>query len=134
MSGNRSDHDFDWMRDYLVCSVVYEFDLLKTDAKGATDTYSKAYNQKYPHGHDLFECKSVTGKDDCFVVSKTDKTFPGSGNNVVFTRKDDHIEVAVDAAKNDEATKHKITLTLNERRTVPLPDRRRWRIPALAGA
>ena len=39
MSGNRSDHDFDWMRDYLVCSVACEFDLLKTDAKGATDTY-----------------------------------------------------------------------------------------------
>ena len=46
MSKNRSDHDFDWMTDYLVCSVAYAFDLLKTEAKGATDTYSKAYNQE----------------------------------------------------------------------------------------
>ena len=79
----------------------------------ATDRYEEALKEKYPQPTFQYQCKSGTGKDDYFVVSKTDKTFQGSGNNVVFTRKDDHIEVAVNDVTNDEPTKHKITLTLN---------------------
>ena len=114
MSENSFEHGFDWMRAYLACSVASHFDLLITDAERATDTYSEAYKQKYPRGQNQFQCEPQQGEYDSFVVSKTDKTFQGSGNNVVFTRKDDHIEVAVNDVKTDEPTKKKITLTLNE--------------------
>ena len=117
MSGNRSDHDFDWMRDYLVCSVACEFDLLKTDAKGATDTYSEAYKQKYPQSTVQFQCKPGKEEYDYFVVSKTDEQYQHSGTSVVFTNKEHHIEIAVKDGSKGRATNigksHKITLTLN---------------------
>ena len=32
MSENNFEHDFNWMRPYLACSVACEFDLLRMDA------------------------------------------------------------------------------------------------------
>ena len=112
MSENNFEHGFNWMRPYLACSVACEFDLLRTDAERATDTYSEAYKKKYPHGHDLFECKPGE-EDNCFVVSRTDKDFPKADSSVVFTSKGRHIEVAVKKATNSVLNR-KITLTLNE--------------------
>lgn len=111
MFGNRSDHDFFWMGDYLLCSVASEFDLLITDAARATDTYSEAYKEMYPDRDDLFECKPGE-EDNCFVVSRTNKGLPKSNRSVVFTSKGRHIDVAVKEATNSGPNR-KITLSLN---------------------
>ena len=113
MSENSSDHGFDWMRAYLACSIAYEFALLKGDAEKATGRYVEALKKKGPQSTFQFQCEACKEEYDYFVVSRTSRQFQRSGSTVTFTRQDDHIEVAVHEAKNDEATKHKITLTLN---------------------
>ena len=109
MSENKFEHDFNWMRAYIACSTDCEFVRLENAAKEAVNTYTEAWKTKYPESTIEYSCNQKE-ENNCFVVSVTDKQLPSSGSNVVFTRKNNHIEIVLNRDK-DKTTE--LTLTLN---------------------
>ena len=110
MSENKHDHDFNWMRAYLSCSIESEFVRLEQAAKDATETRQAVLKEQQPDTTIEYGVSS-DGYNETFVVSVTNKNFSSWGGNVIFTRKQDHI--LVESKTHDKFKPRKVTLTLN---------------------
>lgn len=110
MSENKHEHDFNWMRAYLNCSLDCEFVRLEQAANDATKTRVAALKEQHPDTTIEYRVSS-DDHNESFVISVTNKNFPSWGGNVIFTREKDHI--LVESKTHDDFKPRKVTLTLN---------------------